>query len=71
MRLSDVQLYYDLAQTSGGQAVQISKSELSLATGIIEDSLADGVVRARGAACGEHHLIKYSAWITVVFLSSR
>lgn len=47
MRLSDVQLYYDLARASGGQAVQISKSELSLATGIIEDSLADAVVRAR------------------------
>eukprot|EP00066_Takifugu_rubripes_P029850 XP_011619116.1 PREDICTED: von Willebrand factor A domain-containing protein 7-like [Takifugu rubripes] len=44
MRLSDVRLYYDLAQASGGQVVQVSKSDLPLATGIIEDSSAGAVV---------------------------
>lgn len=52
MRLSDVRLYYDLAQASGGQAVQVSKSDLPLATGIIEDSSAGAVVRAREADQG-------------------
>lgn len=51
-RLSDVQLYYDLARASGGQAVQVSKSDLPLATGIIEDSSAGAVVRAREADRG-------------------
>lgn len=52
MRLSDVRLYYDLAQASGGQAVQVSKSDLPLATGIIEDSSAGAVVCAREADRG-------------------
>lgn len=51
-RLSDVQLYYDLAQASGGQAVQVSKSDLPLATGLIEDSSAGAVVRDHEADRG-------------------
>lgn len=41
---SDLQLYQDLAVSSGGQAVEVTKSELSAATSIIEDSSAGAVV---------------------------
>lgn len=54
--------YYDLAQASGGQAIQVSKSDLSLATGIIEDSSASALVSAREAHWSEHCLIKSSMW---------
>lgn len=64
---SDVQLYYDLAQASGGQAVQVSKSDLPLATAIIEDSLSGAVVRT----WVERHPIGCSRLITIAFLSSR
>ncbi|XP_061572640.1 von Willebrand factor A domain-containing protein 7-like [Cololabis saira] len=41
---SDAQLYRDLAQLSGGQAIEVTKSDLPHATSIIEDSLAGAVV---------------------------
>ena len=42
----DVQLYQELAQASGGQAIEVStKSDLPQATIVIEDSLALAVVR--------------------------
>ncbi|XP_070777457.1 von Willebrand factor A domain-containing protein 7-like [Enoplosus armatus] len=41
---SDVQLYRDLARASGGQAIEVTKSDLSLATRVIEDSSATAVV---------------------------
>lgn len=44
MTRSDLQLYQDLAVTSGGQAVEVTKSDLSVATSIIEDSSAGAVV---------------------------
>ncbi|KAL3996216.1 ubiquitin-like modifier-activating enzyme ATG7 [Sarotherodon galilaeus] len=44
MSQSGAQLYQDLAQTSGGQAIQVTKSELSLATSVIVDSSASAVV---------------------------
>lgn len=44
MTRSDLQLYQDLAATSGGQAVEVTKSDLSVATSIIEDSSAGAVV---------------------------
>ncbi|XP_071361129.1 von Willebrand factor A domain-containing protein 7 [Trachinotus anak] len=44
MSQSDAQLYRDLAQASGGQAVEVTKSDLSVATSIIEDSSASAVV---------------------------
>lgn len=44
MRQSDAELYHDLAQASGGQAIEVTKSDLSLATRIIEDSSAGAVV---------------------------
>lgn len=44
---SDVQLYHDLARASGGQAIEVPKSDLSLATSIIEDSSASAVVGQR------------------------
>lgn len=44
MTRSDLQLYQDLAVSSGGQAVEVTKSELSAATTIIEDSSAGAVV---------------------------
>lgn len=47
MSQSDAQLYRDLAQASGGQAVEVTKSDLSLATSVIEDSSASAVVRHR------------------------
>ncbi len=47
MSQSDAQLYRDLAQASGGQAIEVSKSNLSLATSVIEDSSASAVVRHR------------------------
>lgn len=40
-----VQLYHDLARISGGHAIEVTKSDLSLATSIIEDSSANAVVR--------------------------
>uniref|UniRef100_A0AAZ1WUY8 von Willebrand factor A domain containing 10, tandem duplicate 1 n=1 Tax=Oreochromis aureus TaxID=47969 RepID=A0AAZ1WUY8_OREAU len=44
MSRSAVQLYQDLAEASGGQAIQVTKSELSLATSVIVDSSASAVV---------------------------
>uniref|UniRef100_A0A3Q2WP71 Uncharacterized protein n=1 Tax=Haplochromis burtoni TaxID=8153 RepID=A0A3Q2WP71_HAPBU len=44
VRLSNVQLYRDLAQASGGQAIEVRKSDLSLATTVIKDSSAGAVV---------------------------
>ncbi|XP_034544761.1 von Willebrand factor A domain-containing protein 7 isoform X2 [Notolabrus celidotus] len=41
---SDAQLYRDLAQASGGQAIEVTKSDLSLATSIIQDTSAGAVV---------------------------
>ncbi|XP_042340189.1 von Willebrand factor A domain-containing protein 7-like [Plectropomus leopardus] len=44
MSQSDAQFYRDLAQASGGQAIEVTKDDLSLATSIIEDSSAIAVV---------------------------
>ncbi|XP_038569813.1 von Willebrand factor A domain-containing protein 7 [Micropterus salmoides] len=44
MSQSDAQLYHDLARVSGGQAIEVTKSDLSLATSVIEDSSASAVV---------------------------
>ncbi|XP_054634996.1 von Willebrand factor A domain-containing protein 7 [Dunckerocampus dactyliophorus] len=41
---ADAQLYRDLARASGGQAIEVSKSDLSMATSVIEDSSASAVV---------------------------
>ncbi|KAM9314807.1 von Willebrand factor A domain-containing protein 7-like [Pholidichthys leucotaenia] len=41
---ADLQLYQDLAQVSGGQAIQVSKSSLSVATAVIKDSSVGAVV---------------------------
>ena len=41
----DAQLYRDLAQASGGQAIEVTKLDLTLATSVIEDSSAPAVVR--------------------------
>ena len=41
---SDAQLYQDLAQASGGQAIEVTKSDLSVATTVIEDLSASAVV---------------------------
>lgn len=41
---SDAQLYHDLAQASGGQTIEVTKSDLSLATSVIEDTSAGAVV---------------------------
>ncbi|XP_008274829.1 von Willebrand factor A domain-containing protein 7-like [Stegastes partitus] len=40
----ETELYRDLAQTSGGQAIEVPKSGLSLATAVIEDLTASAVV---------------------------
>ena len=42
---SEIELYRDLARTSGGQTIEVTKSDLSLATTVIEDSTATAVVR--------------------------
>ncbi|XP_075946869.1 von Willebrand factor A domain-containing protein 7 [Anarhichas minor] len=44
MSQSDAQLYRDLARASGGQAIEVTKSDLSLATSVIKDSSATAVV---------------------------
>ncbi|XP_074521568.1 von Willebrand factor A domain-containing protein 7 [Halichoeres trimaculatus] len=44
MSESDAQLYHDLARASGGQAIEVTKSDLSLATSVIEDTSASAVV---------------------------
>ncbi|KAK2919169.1 hypothetical protein Q8A73_003540 [Channa argus] len=41
---SDVQLYRDIAQASGGQTIEVTKSTLSQATAVIKDSSASAVV---------------------------
>ncbi|KAJ0050700.1 hypothetical protein NL108_005083, partial [Boleophthalmus pectinirostris] len=41
---ADAQLYRDLAKASGGQAIEVTKSGLSAATTVIEDSSASAVV---------------------------
>lgn len=45
MSQADAQLYRDLARASGGQAIEVTKSDLSLATSVISDSSASAVVR--------------------------
>ncbi|XP_056590370.1 von Willebrand factor A domain-containing protein 7-like [Triplophysa dalaica] len=44
MILSEIQLYRDLAQASGGQAIEVTKSTLSQATAVIMDSSAPTLV---------------------------
>ncbi|XP_053182806.1 von Willebrand factor A domain-containing protein 7-like [Scomber japonicus] len=44
MSQSDFKLYHDLARASGGQAIEVTKSDLSLVTSVIEDSSASAVV---------------------------
>ncbi|TNN54197.1 von Willebrand factor A domain-containing protein 7 [Liparis tanakae] len=43
MSQSDAQLYRDLAQASGGQAIEVTKSDLTVATSVIKDSSASAV----------------------------
>ncbi|CAI5679773.1 unnamed protein product [Oreochromis niloticus] len=50
MSQSGAQLYQDLAEASGGQTIQVTKSELSLATSVIVDSSASAVVTVFQAA---------------------
>eukprot|EP00064_Thunnus_orientalis_P014262 superscaffoldBa00002458_g14304 len=47
---SDVQLYRDLAQASGGQAIEVTKSELPAATSIITESSSSSLVTLLQAA---------------------
>nr|XP_020476228.1 von Willebrand factor A domain-containing protein 7-like [Monopterus albus] len=44
MSQADVQLYRDLAEASGGQAIEVTKSELSQATTVIKDLSLSAVV---------------------------
>ncbi|XP_029949939.1 von Willebrand factor A domain-containing protein 7 isoform X2 [Salarias fasciatus] len=44
MSQADAQLYRDLAQASGGQAIEVTKADLSAATSVIVDSSASAVV---------------------------
>lgn len=55
---SDAQLYRELAQASGGQAIEVSKSDLVLATSVIEDSSAPAVVRPQRS----NQWCKHSPW---------
>lgn len=59
MSRSGTQLYQDLAEASGGQAIQVTKSELSLATSVIVDSSASAVVRhqSRESYLTEDHTV--------------
>jgi len=41
---SDAQLYRDVAQASGGQAVEVTKAELPVATEIIKQSATSSLV---------------------------
>ncbi|KAM9819489.1 von Willebrand factor A domain-containing protein 7-like isoform 1-T1 [Syngnathus typhle] len=41
---TDAQLYHDLAQASGGQAIKVSRSDFALATSVIKDSSASTTV---------------------------
>lgn len=45
MSQADAQLYRDLARASGGQAIEVTKSDLSAATSVISDTAASAVVR--------------------------
>lgn len=44
MSQEEAQLYRDLAKASGGQAIEVTKSDLSVATTVIEDSSTSAVV---------------------------
>ena len=48
---SDAQLYRDLAQTSGGLAIEVAKSELPEAIGIITQSSSSSLVISQTVAC--------------------
>ncbi|KAK7929289.1 hypothetical protein WMY93_005684 [Mugilogobius chulae] len=48
MSQADAQLYRDLAKASGGQAIEVTKSDLSAATTVIEDSSASAVPQSDG-----------------------
>ncbi|XP_053710879.1 von Willebrand factor A domain-containing protein 7-like [Synchiropus splendidus] len=50
MSQADAQLYRDLARASGGQAIEVTKSDLPAATAVIEDSSASAVVTVFQAA---------------------
>ncbi|XP_044226873.1 von Willebrand factor A domain-containing protein 7-like [Thunnus albacares] len=50
MVASDVQLYRDLAQASGGQAIEVTKSELPEVTSIITESSSSSLVTLLQAA---------------------
>ncbi|XP_068572631.1 von Willebrand factor A domain-containing protein 7-like [Cebidichthys violaceus] len=50
MLTSDAQLYRDLAQVSGGLAIEVSKSELPVATSIITESSSSSLVTILQAA---------------------
>lgn len=44
---SDAQLYRDLAQASGGQAIEVTKNELPVAISIVTESSSSSLVIAR------------------------
>lgn len=44
MSAADAQVYWDLAQSSGGQAIEVTKASLPDATIVIEDSSTSALV---------------------------
>ncbi|XP_051258149.1 von Willebrand factor A domain-containing protein 7-like [Dicentrarchus labrax] len=50
MAIFDTQLYRDLAQASGGQAIEVKKSELQVATSLIVESTSSSLVTLLQAA---------------------
>lgn len=49
---STTQLYQELAQASGGQAIQVTKADLPQATSIIEDTTSSALVMSQDIAGG-------------------
>ncbi|XP_032390256.1 von Willebrand factor A domain-containing protein 7 isoform X1 [Etheostoma spectabile] len=74
---SDVQVYRDLAQASGGLAIQVTKSELPMATSIITESSSSSLVtlvqasRSSGMAENFTFTVDESVTNLTVYITAR
>lgn len=63
---SDAQLYRDLAQASGGQAIEVTKSELPVATSIITETSRSSMVTKHKDVYQRYQHIKDISCVTCV-----
>lgn len=65
---SDAQLYRDLAQASGGQAIEVTKSDLPNATSIITESSSPSLVSTKCSHFSKHKKKLCSVVSPVLFM---